>query len=182
MKNSLNSYLYPISIVPLQYTKTIKIMSNFSYEIKAGKGISNITFGSKRDQLKQILGEPTEKELYNATEDEDYQTEDWHYDALETSFSFDEEDGWRLTTVATSSPEASIKGKKLIGLSVDEALTETESLNLGENYLEDFSEEGENQKLISFLDAGINLWFEDDVLSEIQWSVLWSDEDTPEWP
>ena len=56
MKNSPNSYLYPISIVPLQYTKTIKIMSDFSYEIKAGKGISNITFGSKRDQLKQILG------------------------------------------------------------------------------------------------------------------------------
>jgi hypothetical protein len=143
-------------------------MSKFSYEIKAGKGINTIIFGCKRELLKQTLGEPTEKEIYNATEDEDYQTEDWHYDELETSFSFDEEDGWRLTTIATSSPEATIKGKKLIGLSVDEAL--------------DFSDEGENQKLISFLDTGINLWFENDVLSEIQWAVLWSDEDTPEWP
>ncbi|PKP51098.1 MAG: hypothetical protein CVT95_01670 [Bacteroidetes bacterium HGW-Bacteroidetes-12] len=157
-------------------------MSKFSYEIKAGKGINTIIFGCKRELLKQTLGEPTEKEIYNATEDEDYQTEDWHYDELETSFSFDEEDGWRLTTIATSSPEATIKGKKLIGLSVDEALAQTEGMDLGDNQLEDFSDEGENQKLISFLDTGINLWFENDVLSEIQWAVLWSDEDTPEWP
>ncbi len=163
-------------------TKTTKIMSKFSYEIKAGKGINTIIFGCKRELLKQTLGEPTEKEIYNATEDEDYQTEDWHYDELETSFSFDEEDGWRLTTIATSSPEATIKGKKLIGLSVDEALAQTEGMDLGDNQLEDFSDEGENQKLISFLDTGINLWFENDVLSEIQWAVLWSDEDTPEWP
>jgi DNA-binding PucR family transcriptional regulator len=157
-------------------------MSKFSYEIKAGKGINTIIFGCKRELLKRTLGEPTEKEIYNATEEEDYQTEDWHYDELETSFSFDEEDGWRLTTIATSSPEATIKGKKLIGLSVDEALAETENMDLGDNQLEDFSDEGENQKLISFLDTGINLWFENDVLSEIQWAVLWSDEDTPEWP
>ena len=164
------------------FTKTTKIMSKFSYEIKAGKGINTIIFGCKRELLKRTLGEPTEKEIYNATEEEDYQTEDWHYDELETSFSFDEEDGWRLTTIATSSPEATIKGKKLIGLSVDEALAQTEGMDLGDNQLEDFSDEGENQKLISFLDTGINLWFEDDVLSEIQWAVLWSDEDTPEWP
>lgn len=157
-------------------------MSKFSFEIKAGKGIGNIAFGIKRDDLKKVLGEPTEKELYNATEEEDYQTEDWHYDELETSFSFDEEDGWRLTTIATSSSDATINGKQLIGLSVDEALAQTEDMDLGDNFLEDFSDEGENQKLIGFLSTGLNLWFEDEVLSEIQWNVLWSDEDTPEWP
>lgn len=55
-------------------------------------------------------------------------------------------------------------------------------MDLGDNFLEDFSDEGENQKLIGFLSTGLNLWFEDEVLSEIQWNVLWSDEDTPEWP
>lgn len=157
-------------------------MTNFKNEIKPGKGINTILFGSSREQLNQLLGNPTEKELYNASEDEDYQTEDWHYDDLETSFSFDEEDAWRLTTIATSSPEATINGEKLIGLTMNEVLSKVENMNFGENYLEDLSEDNENQKLISFLAVGLNFWFENDTLSEIQWNVLWSDEDTPDWP
>lgn len=150
--------------------------------IKIGEGLGEITFGNTREQVLKILGEPTEKDVYNASEDDDYQTEDWHYDEIEVSLSFDEEDNFRLTTIATSSPEFVLNNKNLIGLSFDEVMKETEQLELGDNVLDDYSEENENTKLLSYPNAGLNLWFEDDVLSEIQFAVLWKDEDTPAWP
>lgn len=151
-------------------------------EIKIGEGLGEIIFGNTREQVLKILGNPTEKDVYNASEDDDYQTEDWHYDEIEVSLSFDEEDNFRLTTIATSSPEFVLNNKNLIGLSINEVLKETEQLELGDNVLDDYSEENENTKLISYPNAGLNLWFEDEVLSEIQFAVLWKDEDTPAWP
>ena len=151
-------------------------------DIKIGKGLGKLTFGNSRDYVLKALGKPTEKEVYNASEDDDYQTEDWHYDDIEVSLSFDEEDNWKLTTIATSSAQISLGGKFLIGLSLEETMKETEKMELGENMLEDFSEGNENTKLVSYPNSGLNLWFEDDELSEIQFAVLWKDEDKPDWP
>jgi len=152
-------------------------------DIKIGVGIGDIEFGCTKEKLKYLLGEPTEKDIYNASGDEDgYMTESWHYDEQEFSVSFDEEDNWKLTTISSSSEDTMLKGKKLIGKSIDEVLEILADEDLGENELEDLSDENVNQKLISFLESSLNLWFEDDELSEIQWGVLWSDEDTPIWP
>ena len=151
-------------------------------EIKIGTGLGDIKFGMTREELKKIAGEPTEIDTFNASGDEEgYLTESWHYDEQEFSVSFDEEDNWRLTTISSSSENA-ILGDKLIGKSVDEVLSILEKMNLGDNELEDLSDETINQKLICFIASSLNLWFEDDLLSEIQWGVLWSDEDTPKWP
>ncbi|MCO6499275.1 MAG: hypothetical protein J5I47_02740 [Vicingus serpentipes] len=151
--------------------------------IKIGIGLGNIKFGCTRDELKKIIGEPSEIDTYNATGEEDgYLTESWHYDEDEFSVSFDEEDNWRLTTIAVSSPDFEFNGKKIIGLSVDETLSSLENENLGSNELEDLSDEHINHKLLSFVESSLNLWFENDQLSEIQWGVLWDDEDTPAWP
>ena len=135
-----------------------------------------------RDELEKLAGEPTEIDTFNASGDEDeYLTESWHYDDDEFSVSFDEEDNWKLTTISSSS-ENSVLGEKLIGKKIDDVLSFLEKMDLGENELEDLSDENINQKLVSYLRASLNLWFENDILSEIQWGVLWSDEDTPNWP
>jgi len=148
-----------------------------------GKGLGDIKFGFTKEDLKNSIGEPTEIDTYNATGEEDgYLTESWHYDDDEFSVSFDEEDNWRLTTIAVSSPDFTFNGKKLIGLSINDVLSEIEPENLGDNELEDLSDNNTNQKLISFINSSLNLWFEDNLLSEIQWGVLWENEDTPAWP
>lgn len=152
-------------------------------EIKIGTGLGDIKFGITREELKTIAGDPTEVDTFNASGEEDgYLTESWHYDEHEFSVSFDEEDNWRLTTISTSSPECDYKGLKLIGKGLDHVLALLENENLGENELEDLSDENINQKLVCLLPSSLNLWFENDDLTEIQWGVLWSDEDTPKWP
>lgn len=150
-----------------------------SQEIKIGRGLNNILFGISRNTLKKQLGEPTEIDNYNAGEDDEYLTEAWHYDNYEISASFDEEDDWKLTTLSTSSPQATIDGKKIIGLSLSEVKDIIAPLQLGD---EDEEEMEDNQLLLSIVASSINFWFENGKLSEVQWGVLWKDEDTPKWP
>ena len=69
-----------------------------------------------------------------------------------------------------------------MGMSLDEVIDATENMNLGDNELVDLSEDDGNQQLLSFLESSINFWFEDNELTEIQWGVQWTDEDTPKWP
>ena len=152
-------------------------------DIKIGNGLGDIVFGSNKEKLKYLLGEPSEVDTYNASGEEDgYLTEAWHYDEHEFSVSFDEEDNWKLTTISISSPEATFNGNQLIGKEMDDVLRFFNNEEFGENELDDLSDEGIDQKLVSYLRASLNLWFEDGKLSEIQWGVLWSDEDTPSWP
>jgi len=152
-------------------------------DIKVGVGLGDIKFGISKEDLVKLIGEPTEKDTYNASgEEEGYLTESWHYDEKEFSVSFDEEDNWRLTTIAVSSADFTLNGISVIGSTIDEALDLLKDTDLGDNELEDLSDEIVSQKLISFIDSSLNLWFEDDKLSEIQFGVLWEDEDTPKWP
>jgi hypothetical protein len=151
--------------------------------IKIGHGLGDITFGDTKEKIKHLLGEPGEVDTFNASGEEDgYLTEAWHYDDQEFSLSFDEEDNWRLTTISISSPESLYNGNQLIGKNMEEVMKLIDVEELGENELEDLSDEGIDQKLIGFLRASLNLWFEEGNLSEIQWGVLWSNEDTPSWP
>jgi len=151
-------------------------------DIKVGVGLGDIKFGISREDLIKAVGDPTETDQYSAVEEEDYLTESWHYDEHEFSVSFDEEDNWRLTTVAISSENALLEGNSLIGKNKDEVLSLLKSLNLGEMEDEELLEGMENSQLISFISSSLNFWFEDGVLSEIQWGVLWENEDTPKWP
>lgn len=149
-------------------------------EIKIGKGLNTILFGISRDTFKKQMGEPTEIDAYDAGEDDDeYLTEAWHYDELEISASFDEEDDWRLTTLSTSADYATLNGKKVIGLTVNELQDLIAPLELGDAEIEEIED---NQTLVSIVSSSINFWFENGKLSEVQWGVLWKDEDTPKWP
>ena len=152
-------------------------------DIKIGVGLGDIQFGCTKEKLKYLLGEPDEKDIYNASgEDDGFLTEAWHYDEYEFSVSFDEEDNWKLTTISISSPECNLNSKSLIGKDVDEIIQLLDDESLGENELDDLSDDGIDHKLLCYLSSSLNLWFENEKLSEIQWGVLWSDEDTPIWP
>lgn len=151
-------------------------------EIKIGKGVNDIRFGIHRDTLKKMLGEPDEIEQLDADEDDDeneYLIEVWHYDDNDLSFSFDEEDDWRLMSIACNSSDLVFEGKNIKGISIDDLKSQINEEQLGEIEIEELDE---NQKLLSILSSSINFWFENDVLTEVQWGVLWTSEDTPRWP
>ncbi|MCB0402892.1 MAG: hypothetical protein KDD41_12465 [Flavobacteriales bacterium] len=156
-------------------------------DIKIGIGLSDIRFGMTKNELTSVAGEPEEKDLYQALDDEDedddnYLSESWHYDEDEYSVAFDEEDGWRVTTISTSNPNASLFGKKLIGKSLNDVADFLANQDLGEGEIEEMDEENSKLSVLSFLASSLNLWFTNGRLTEIQWGVLWKDEDTPDWP
>ena len=60
-------------------------------DIKPLVGLEEVKFGFSRNQVKELLGEPSEVDSFQYEEDEDDGlTESWHYDDKEISLSFDE--------------------------------------------------------------------------------------------
>ena len=153
-------------------------------DILIGKGFDEIRFGMTREEVKKILGEPDEVDAYASSEEEEDNTEAYHYDDLELSVSFDEIDEWRLGSIAVSSPDALLEGTKLIGKSDDDLLAEISVFELGESEREDVSSpESPDHEVISFTEASINFWLENGAVSEIQFGPIWDDENEEVmWP
>lgn len=142
-----------------------------------GQGLGDLRFGMTMDEVKSILGDPDEIEKYSDAEDDDNQTETWHYDEHELSLSFDEMTGWILVTIAISSVDYTFEGLKLIGSSYETVLQKIKKLELGDYVAEDVNDsDGTKQKLVSFDDVALSFWFEEDLLSEIIWAPVWEDE------
>src|SRR5690606_20419437 len=152
-------------------------------EIHLGQGLGELKFGISRETLQAVLGEPTEVDAYSYTEEMDELTESWHYDDLDVSMSFDEEDNWRLGTIAVSSPEYMINGKALIGKMHDEVMKAAEEMDLGDYEVEDWSnDESPDHILISFEEKSLNFWFDGGILAEIQWGPYVDEDGETHWP
>jgi hypothetical protein len=151
-------------------------------EIKSGEGLGDIKFGMTEDQLIKLIGEPDEIEEYADEDNEDDETETWHYDEFEISVSFDRSVEWRLVNIAVSSPDSTFMGEHLIGLNREELIDKLKDLGLTQLGFEDYSEEGSDSKMIFAHEVGINFWLEDGELTEIQWGPLFIDDDTIKWP
>lgn len=146
--------------------------------IKLGQGLDKLVFGMTREEVREALGEPSEKENFNPLEDDEGQSEAWHYDELELSASFDEEDDFKLTSLAVSSPGYLFEGINLIGLSQEDVLQQIELMAIGDVEIDSISDDdNESQIVASIADVSLNLWFEDDHLSEVQWGPFWDEEE-----
>lgn len=150
-------------------------------EILPGKGLGELKFGMSRDEVLSVLGKPDDVDTYDDDEIEDEGSESWHYDDLEISLSFDEEEDWVLTTIAVSNPSHTFMGHELIGLTKSELLAVLESLEINNLDIEDWSsEEVPNHLLISSNDLQVNFWLEDEIVSEIQWGAFVEEDDDDE--
>ena len=139
-------------------------------EIKIGLGLGNIRFGSSKEAVKKILGEPNEIDQVDVPiDEEEISIEQWHYDNLELSLSFDDNEDELLDTFAVSSPEYTLNGIALIGKSIIEIDNILVDLMLGDCEKDNLSDDEDNTHVYSFHDSNMNFWFEDDELSEIQW-------------
>ena len=147
-------------------------------KIELGKGLDNLYFGMSRDEFKSIMGEPDEVQTIENEQLPDDVSEAWHYDEIELSASFDKLEDWKLTSLAVSSDSYSFEGIDLIGLSQQEVLEQIELMGLGDVYLEDLTDNEESsQQIATVLDVSLNLWFDNGILTEIQWGPFWDEEE-----
>jgi hypothetical protein len=152
-------------------------------EIKTSVGLGDLKFGLDRKQVKEMLGEPTEIEKYSYTESEEDLTESWHYDELDLSLGFDEDVDWRLMTIAVSSEDYLLKGKKIIGINYDTLLKLTEKMGINDLETEECPNDDGKECLFAISeDSSISFWVEDDIVTEVQWGPDYIDEDTIRWP
>ncbi|PZF72546.1 hypothetical protein [Taibaiella soli] len=156
-------------------------MENNMKEIRLGQGLGKLIFGMTRDQAKAILGAPSEKEKYSLSDDGD-DTEAWHYDDLGLSLSFDQENEWKLTSIAVSSEDYKLEGEVLIGREMEEILDSISKKDWGEpEEDEEVAEESPEHRLLHIDEATLSLWFENGVLTELQWGPFYENESV-KWP
>lgn len=143
--------------------------------ISIGEGIGPIVFGMNTEEVENILGVANEVEQV-ADDDDEIGGTVWHYDDQGLSLSFEEGEGLTLTSISTTNKRYTLKGKTLIGTSYEDFQDLRTELDLGGMGYDNLSEDdGPKQVVLEFNDTGVSFWFDDDVLTEIQWGPIWND-------
>lgn len=151
-------------------------------DIIIGQGLGDVKFGLSRESVISLLGEPDERDLQTLAENEP-QSEIWHYDELELSLGFDQGENWRLISIAVSAEEYNFESKALLGKSREEVEAFLADSSLADLEMDDLSDDVDSaQCLLMSEESEINFWFEEDVLTEVQWGPLFKDDDTIIWP
>ena len=148
--------------------------------IKLGIGLGDLRFGSTRDEVEAYLGQPDRLE----SNVEPGACPMWYYDSIGVTISFNDDDP-RLNIIETSSPSATLNGHTLIGKTKDEVMPFIESNISGSHEEErhDLEDDGDSREcILSFSSQNLNLWFEDDILTEIQWGYLTDENGQVVWP
>lgn len=141
-------------------------------DIELGIGIGELKFGISPEKVLEIMGEPTEKHRESfSDEDVDFYAEEWHYDEMELSLSFDMLEKLELSTISVSSESFLLDGKQLIGKSRKEVEVAITSMDLSSEW-EEMKNIDDGGDLLSNEEEGLSLWYEDDILTEIQWEVV----------
>ena len=158
-------------------------MKNSIQNIEPKIGLGNLKFGMAQDEVKEIIGLPKEIEIYQYLPNTQDMSENWHFEDLELSLSFSSEDEWRLDTISINSSYYSLWDKIRIGQSMVEIQQLLKQLKVNEYVCEDWSSiESPDHKLYEIDEFYLNLWFDNRVLSEIQWSPKFINENEIEWP
>ncbi len=160
----------------------IDLMKENLKEIIPGKGLGTLRFGLSRDEVKAMLGAPTDTERYTLSDEDCDTTEAWHYDELQLSLSFDEEYDWKLSSIAVSSEEYTLEGQSLIGRKKGDILQEFEKRQWGEPEEDEEVREDNPDNCLIHIDKGsMSLWFENDELTELQIGPFFKNEEIL-WP
>ncbi|MBD5781552.1 hypothetical protein IEN85_18770 [Pelagicoccus sp. NFK12] len=140
--------------------------------VEPGIGIGSLTFGATQEQLVAILGEPD-----RITEDiaSGEKSISCYYSSKGLSFHFHEENDFRLETIESSDPNVTLFGKTYIGRKRSELLKEIKKD-------ERFDQISEEEDRIEIESLSLNFWIEEDLVSDMQWGVLMSDEAEISWP
>jgi len=138
------------------------------FTIQPLKGFGEIPFGMTLDETVKMLNMPDFYEELSDMEETGNRSIYYEYNALQTNIYFE---GITKSVVAyfeTENEEATLYGKKVFELSKDEAIK-----LMKDNGFKDLEEEIEDGELrVSFDDAMVNFFFEDDKMIGVSWGVL----------
>lgn len=135
-----------------------------------GKGLGSLEFGMHRQDVKNILGIPNEIERYRYTTQLPDETEIWFYEDLKLNVSFSSDDEWKMDTISINSNFYKLWDSIYIGQTMSETKTILKNKEISNFKHEDLSSlESPDHKLIDIIEQDINLWFDYQKLSEIQW-------------
>lgn len=159
------------------------MVKEFIKNIESGIGLGDLKFGMTQEEVKCIIGLPNQIETYYNDLELNILTEHWEYETLGLSMSFSSEDDWKLATMATESNYYLLWDSIHIGQTMQQVEELLISLGKADYICEDFSNiASPDHKLFELEESYINLWFDDRVMSQIQWSPKFKDENTINWP
>lgn len=132
---------------------------DFTIELK--KGIGNLMFDMTLEDVKQILGEPTEMEtIDNGMEEE---TLVLHYDDQCLTLFFEGETKL-LNCIDTDNEDTVLFGQKIYTLTEKEIA----QLMIANNYFaEDIETESWGERRVTFIEGNIDFFFENDELMSV---------------
>ncbi|MBO7201813.1 MAG: hypothetical protein J6V54_10535 [Bacteroidales bacterium] len=132
---------------------------DFTIELK--KGLGNLTFDMALEDVKQILGEPTEMEtIDNGMEEE---TLVLHYDDQNLTLFFEGETKL-LNCIDTDNEDTVLFGQKIYTLTEKEIA----QLMIANNYFaEDIETESWGERRVTFIEGNIDFFFENDELMSV---------------
>ena len=140
-------------------------------KIQSLLGIGNITFGSTKDEIQNILGKPSSIQIDEWPDQT--KSETWLFEKPGLELAFDEEDNYRLGTITTTSREAVLENIKPIGLNINAIIKYIPSVILEEDL-------GGKVKNYIYPKKEISLWVINDIVKNL--SLFPEYDETNEFP
>jgi hypothetical protein len=143
--------------------------------IRPAIGLGDLRFGSTRDDVRALVGEPAEVLVSEANPGEV-----WIYEESAVALSFAAEESLRFVSCETFSARATLNGETFVGAERDEAEAALERAGIEDvEWLAD-PEEGAGQLVAPAI--GLALYFEHGAVESIGWGVLFDDDENARWP
>ncbi|MEA2077214.1 MAG: hypothetical protein U9O95_04280 [Candidatus Marinimicrobia bacterium] len=147
-----------------------------TWNAEPGKGIGNIFFGISKNRLVELLDEP---DALDTSNEEGDVCEHYYYDDLDVAFTFSTAEEDRLLVITIGNPQCLVANVLHTGMDMKNALAVIDKLKWETPDIEKIEDD---DLIYSYGDTGIDVWFEDGVLTGFQLSPQWKDDDTITWP
>ncbi len=147
-----------------------------NWNVIPGKGMGNIIFGISKEKLVELLDEP---DALDNSEEDDEICEHYYYDDLDVAFTFSSAEGNKLLVITIGNPQYLVAGKLHTGMDMPEALRLIDELGWEEAEIEEVEKDN---FIYNYGNTGVDVWFEDGVLTGFQMTPQWKDDDEIAWP
>jgi hypothetical protein len=143
-------------------------MTKIFSEIRLLEGFDDLHFRMKPIEVSKMLGEPYEVEKLEDEEDFDVPTIIWYYPRLSLTAFFEKQPS-ELTCFETTDPSVTLFGQRIFDLNTQQV---KQLMNV--NGFNDLEEETEawGEHRLSFNDALLDLYYEDNKLVSVNWGIL----------
>ncbi len=147
--------------------------------IKPLEGLGNLKFGTTKQDVENYLGKPQDTEVIEVAENELSDAIVWNYDDQGISAFFEKDHNDLLTCFDIRNDNVVLFGKKVFDLKMEQIID-----LMNKNGFSDIESEDEDwgEQRLSFNDAVIDFYFNDQTLTSISWSVMLDENNNIEWP